>query len=108
MTAVPAARRPAAPPAVLRHLPLALAVVLVLTAIAYPLASGTGRDVVSWAIVLLGSALSVAHATASRSHGSKSSTIRCTSHVSFTPPPQCCAAGQRKRRGRLRVLAALR
>ena len=66
MTAVPAASRPATSPAGLRHLPLALAVVLVLTAIAYPLASGTGRDVVSWAIVLLGSALSVAHATASR------------------------------------------
>ena len=64
MTAAAAARPRTAPP--LRHLPMALAVALVLTAIAYPLASGTGRDVVSWTIVLLGSALSVAHAAASR------------------------------------------
>jgi uncharacterized membrane protein len=42
--------------------PLALAVVLVLTAIAYPLSAGAGRDVVSWAIVILGAALSVLHA----------------------------------------------
>ena len=49
-----------------RRLPLALAGLLVLTAIAYPLASDAGRDVVSWAIVLLGAGLSVAHATASR------------------------------------------
>jgi uncharacterized membrane protein len=47
-------------------LPFVLAGLLVLTAIAYPLASGAGRDAVSWTIVLLGSALSVAHATASR------------------------------------------
>ena len=66
MTAAPAARRRTAPPPALRRLPPALAVALVLTAIAYPLASGTGRDLVSWAIVLLGSALSVAHAAASR------------------------------------------
>jgi putative membrane protein len=47
--------------------PRALALLLVLTAIAYPLASDDGRDLVSWTIVLLGSALSVAHATAA--HG---------------------------------------
>jgi putative membrane protein len=47
--------------------PLALAVLLVLTAIAYPLSSDDGRDLVSWTIVLLGSALSVAHASAA--HG---------------------------------------
>jgi uncharacterized membrane protein len=64
VTAAPATRRLPAPG--LRSVPLALAVALVLTAIAYPLASGGGRDVVSWAIVLLGSALSVAHAGASR------------------------------------------
>jgi putative membrane protein len=49
-----------------RWIPAVLAVLLVLMAIAYPLASGAGRDAVSWGIVLLGSALSVAHATASR------------------------------------------
>jgi putative membrane protein len=43
-------------------LPLALAGVLVLTAIAYPLSAGAGRDVVSWAIVILGAILSVLHA----------------------------------------------
>jgi uncharacterized membrane protein len=42
--------------------PLVLAVLLVLTAIAYPLTDGSGRDAVSWTIVLLGSALSVTHA----------------------------------------------
>jgi uncharacterized membrane protein len=47
-------------------LPLTLAVVLILTAIAYPLSSGAGRDAVSWAIVVLGSALSVVHAGLSR------------------------------------------
>jgi uncharacterized membrane protein len=46
--------------------PLALAGALVLVAIAYPLTSGTARDAVTWAIVLLGAALSIAHATASR------------------------------------------
>jgi putative membrane protein len=46
--------------------PLALAVLLVLTAIAYPLTSGSDRDVVSWTIVVLGSALSVVHAALAR------------------------------------------
>jgi uncharacterized membrane protein len=62
-TAVPV-RRVAAPP--VRALPLVLAGLLVLTAIAYPLTEGTGRDAVSWAIVLLGAALSVVHAVLSR------------------------------------------
>jgi putative membrane protein len=53
-------------PALRRTLPMALAVLLVLTAIAYPLTSGAGRDVVSWTIVLLGAGLSVAHAGLSR------------------------------------------
>jgi putative membrane protein len=52
--------------AVRRALPLALAVLLVLTAIAYPLTSGGRRDAVSWTIVILGAALSVAHAALSR------------------------------------------
>jgi uncharacterized membrane protein len=47
-------------------LPLALAGALVLVAIAYPLTSGDARDAVTWAIVLLGAALSVAHAAISR------------------------------------------
>jgi uncharacterized membrane protein len=47
-------------------LPLALAVLLVLTAIAYPLTSGTARDAVTWTLVLLGAAVSVAHAWLSR------------------------------------------
>jgi uncharacterized membrane protein len=59
-------RRMPAPPIGRALLPLALAGLLVLTAIAYPLVTGTGRDVVSWTIVLIGAALSVAHATASR------------------------------------------
>jgi putative membrane protein len=46
--------------------PLALAGALVLVAIAYPLTSGAARDTVSWTIVLLGAALSVAHAWLSR------------------------------------------
>ncbi|MGY1813176.1 carotenoid biosynthesis protein [Blastococcus sp. SYSU D00820] len=46
--------------------PWALTAALVLTAIAYPLTSGDARNGVSWAIVLLGSALSVTHATLSR------------------------------------------
>jgi uncharacterized membrane protein len=46
--------------------PLVLAAVLVLTAIAYPLSVGAGRDLVSWAIVILGAALSVVHAWLSR------------------------------------------
>ena len=47
----------------LTRVPLLLAALLVLTAIAYPLTSGTGRDAVTWAIVLLGAAVSVLHAT---------------------------------------------
>jgi putative membrane protein len=46
--------------------PLALALALVGTAIAYPLTSGGTRDGVSWTIVALGSVLSVAHAGISR------------------------------------------
>jgi putative membrane protein len=46
--------------------PLLLALALVATAIAYPLSSGTARDAVSWAIVVLGSVLSVVHAGISR------------------------------------------
>jgi putative membrane protein len=65
VTATPTTR-PAVRPAGLRLPPLVLAVLLVLTAIGYPLASGAGRDAVSWAIVLLGAALSVVHAAASR------------------------------------------
>ena len=61
-----AATRTSARPTVRSVVPWALAGLLVLTAITYPLASGSARDAVSWAIVLLGSALSVAHATASR------------------------------------------
>jgi uncharacterized membrane protein len=49
-----------------RALPMALAVLLVLTAIAYPLTSGGGRDAVSWTIVVLGASLSVVHAGLSR------------------------------------------
>ena len=47
-------------------LPLALALALIATAIAYPLTSGSGRDAVSWMIVVLGAALSVLHAGLSR------------------------------------------
>ena len=55
------------PRRVRRHaVPLALAVLLVLTAIAYPLTAGTARDAVSWTIVGLGASLSVAHAGLSR------------------------------------------
>ena len=46
--------------------PLTPAVLLVLTAIAYPLTSGAGRDAVSWTIVVLGACLSVLHASLSR------------------------------------------
>ncbi len=49
-----------------RWVPWLLAGAVVLTAIAYPLTAGGSRDVVSWTIVLLGSALSVAHAWLSR------------------------------------------
>ena len=58
----PARTRPSARAAA----PLALAALLVLTAIAYPLAGGAGRDAVSWTIVVLGAALSVVHASLSR------------------------------------------
>ncbi|MGY1707057.1 carotenoid biosynthesis protein [Geodermatophilus sp. SYSU D00697] len=47
-------------------LPWALAGLLVLVAIAYPLTDGGARNTVSWTIVLLGAALSVGHAAASR------------------------------------------
>jgi putative membrane protein len=58
---------PGVPRSVLRRsLPLALSVLLVLTAIAYPLTSGAGRDAVSWTIVVLGAGVSVAHAGLSR------------------------------------------
>jgi uncharacterized membrane protein len=53
-------------PAALGRLPLVLALVLVGTAIAYPLTAGSARDAVSWSIVLLGSAISVSHAAISR------------------------------------------
>jgi putative membrane protein len=53
---------------VARRVPLVLALALVLVAVAYPLTpGGAGRDAVSWTIVLLGAALSVAHAWAA--HG---------------------------------------
>jgi putative membrane protein len=50
----------------LAWLPLALALLLVGTAIAYPLTDGPARDAVSWSIVLLGSGVSVSHAAISR------------------------------------------
>lgn len=50
----------------LRRVPWLLSGGVVLTAIAYPLTAGDARDVVSWTIVLLGSALSVVHAGLSR------------------------------------------
>ena len=46
--------------------PLVLALLLIATAIAYPLTSGGARDAVSWTIVGLGSALSLVHAGISR------------------------------------------
>jgi putative membrane protein len=47
--------------------PLVAALLLVATAIAYPLTDdGTARDAVSWTIVLLGSAVSVTHAAVTR------------------------------------------
>jgi uncharacterized membrane protein len=56
--------RPDSRPAALPWVPAAL---LVLTAIAYPLLDpGAARDAVSWAIVLLGSTVSVVHAGVSR------------------------------------------
>jgi uncharacterized membrane protein len=59
------AARPGSRPAVP---PWAPAVLLVLTAIAYPLTDDGGavRDAVTWMIVLLGSTVSVVHATVSR------------------------------------------
>ncbi|MCF6734032.1 carotenoid biosynthesis protein [Blastococcus sp. KM273129] len=56
------ATAPAPAPTAVRVVPWALTAALIATAIAYPLASGASRDAVSWGIVLLGSALSVAHA----------------------------------------------
>jgi uncharacterized membrane protein len=50
----------------IRRLPLVLAGLVVLAAIAYPLTSGAARDAVTWGIVLLGAAVSVAHAGVSR------------------------------------------
>jgi len=47
-------------------LPVALSMLLVLTAIAYPLTSGGARDAVTWTLVLLGAAVSVTHAGLSR------------------------------------------
>jgi putative membrane protein len=47
--------------------PLLLALALVGTAIAYPLTTGSARDAVTWAIVVLGATLSVVHAGLSRS-----------------------------------------
>ena len=58
--------RGAAPAVRQRALLMAVAVLLVLTAIAYPLTSGEGRDAVSWTIVVLGACLSVLHAGLSR------------------------------------------
>jgi uncharacterized membrane protein len=48
------------------RLPLALTVVLLGAAIAYPLSGGTGRTAISWAIVLLGSAAAISHAWVGR------------------------------------------
>jgi putative membrane protein len=48
------------------RLPWVLAGAMVLTAIAYPLTSGSLRDTVSWTIVLLGAGVSVSSATAGR------------------------------------------
>jgi uncharacterized membrane protein len=59
-------RRPATGRAPLGWLPLVLTVALLGTAIAYPLTDGPARNAVSWAIVLLGSAISVGHAAVSR------------------------------------------
>ncbi|MGY1632128.1 carotenoid biosynthesis protein [Geodermatophilus sp. SYSU D01186] len=57
---VPRARRAAG------LVPWALAGLLVLVAVSYPLTDGAARNVVSWTIVLLGAALSVGHAGLSR------------------------------------------
>jgi putative membrane protein len=62
VTGALAVRRPAG----LSWLPLGLALLLVGTAIAYPLTDGSARDAVSWSIVLLGSAVSVSSAAIGR------------------------------------------
>ncbi|WP_171057939.1 carotenoid biosynthesis protein [Modestobacter altitudinis] len=62
MTAALTVRRPAGA----GWLPVVPALLLVATAIAYPLTDGAARDAVSWAIVLLGATVSVAHAAVSR------------------------------------------
>ena len=66
MTAAVLPRPVRARPSAREAVPMLLAVLLVLTAIAYPLSSGAGRDAVSWTIVLLGATLSVVHAALSR------------------------------------------
>ena len=66
MTGAVAAPRTSAPSPPARWAPLVLAGALVLTAIAYPLTSGAGRDAVSWTIVLLGAGVSVLSAAVSR------------------------------------------
>ncbi|MGY1737789.1 carotenoid biosynthesis protein [Geodermatophilus sp. SYSU D00684] len=66
MSAATAAVRRAVAPA---PVPLVLAVLLVLAAIAYPLTDGAARDAVSWTIVLLGSAVSVTSAAVA--HGAR-------------------------------------
>jgi uncharacterized membrane protein len=48
------------------RVPLALAGLLVLAALAYPLTHGGARDAVTWTIVLLGAAVSITHAGISR------------------------------------------
>jgi putative membrane protein len=53
-------------PARASWLPLALALLLVGTAIAYPLTAGPARNAVSWSIVLLGAGVSGSHAALSR------------------------------------------
>jgi putative membrane protein len=62
VTAALAVRRPAGR----GWVPVVPALLLVGTAIAYPLTDGAARDAVSWAIVLLGATVSVAHAAVSR------------------------------------------
>ena len=66
MTTSTAVPRAGVRPPLRSAVPVLLAVLLVLTAIAYPLTAGSGRDVVSWTIVVLGSALSVVHAGLAR------------------------------------------
>jgi putative membrane protein len=66
VTGAVAAPHTSAPSPLLRWAPLGLAGALVLTAIAYPLTDGAGRDAVSWTIVLLGAGVSVLSAAAGR------------------------------------------